>query len=77
MIVRAGTRKAVIMELIKSNSEKGRVMYVPDILELIRHGKSSWWVRNKFAPNHRFKVGRSPAWWERDAVTWLETQGAK
>jgi len=65
------------MELIKSNSEKGRVMYVRDVLELIRHAKSSWWVRNNFAPKHRFKVGRSPAWWERDAVTWLENQGAK
>lgn len=65
-------RSAASLELLKPDSGKGRVMYVRDVLELIRHGKSPWWVRNNFAPEHRFKVGRSPAWWEKDALSWLE-----
>jgi hypothetical protein len=56
---------------------KGRILFVADILELIRNAKSSWWVRNSFAPEHRFKVGRSPAWWEGDALNWLNGQRAK
>ena len=55
-------------------AERDRVLYVPDVLELIRNAKSAWWVRNHFAPEHRFKVGRSPAWWERDAIAWLEAR---
>ena len=65
------------LSLVEANSAKGRILYVPDILALIRHQKSPWWVRNCFAPNHRFKVGRSPAWWESDALKWLESQGAR
>lgn len=53
---------------------RGRLMYVPDIRALIRNAKSDWWIRTCFAPEHRFKVGRSPAWWERDAVAWLSGQ---
>ena len=61
-------------ELIKPGSGKGRLMYVRDILDLLRNEKSAWWVRNCFAPEHRFKVGRSPAWWESDAHAWLENR---
>ena len=63
------------LELLTADFGKGRVMYVRDVLELICHGKSSWWVRNNFAPEYRFKVGRSPAWWEKDALSWLDKQG--
>lgn len=65
------------IELVRADSGKGRVLYVKDILELIRHAKSAWWVRNSFAPEYRFKVGRSPAWWENDALSWLQAQGAR
>ncbi len=67
----------IIKELAADVNGKGRILFVADILELIRDAKSSWWVRNNFAPEHRFKVGRSPAWWEGDALNWLDSQRAK
>lgn len=70
----AGTERGSL-GLMKPGTEKGRVLYVRDILGLIRDEKSAWWVRNYFAPEYRFKVGRSPAWWESDAHAWLERRG--
>ena len=63
--------------LVGSDSPNDRILYVPDVLLLIRYAKSAWWVRNRFAPEHRFKVGRSPAWWESDARSWLRQRGPK
>lgn len=58
--------------------DEDQVLYVNDIVELLRHAKSAWWVRNYFAPDRRFKVGRSPAWWRKDALAWLNQRpGAK
>lgn len=51
-----------------------KLLYVPDVQALLRNGKSAWWVRNNFAPEHRIKVGRSPAWWLSDALTWLSSR---
>jgi hypothetical protein len=62
------------LSLVGSDPPEDRILYVPDVLLLIRNGKSAWWVRNRFAPEHRFKVGRSPAWWEHDAIAWLDAQ---
>lgn len=63
--------------LVGSDSRDDRILYVPDVLVLIRNAKSEWWVRNRFAPEARFKVGRSPAWWEKDALSWLRRRGGK
>ena len=65
------------LSLVASDSRDDRILYVPDILLLIRNAKSKWWVRNRFAPEARFKVGRSPAWWEKDALSWLRRRGGK
>jgi hypothetical protein len=62
------------LSLVSAETERGRLLYVPDVRELLRDAKSAWWVRNHFAPEHRFKVGRSPAWWESEAVAWLDAQ---
>ena len=63
--------------LIGADPRDDRILYVPDVLLLIRNAKSEWWVRNRFAPDARFKVGRSPAWWEKDALLWLRRGGGK
>jgi hypothetical protein len=62
---------ATPIRLIRADDKTDRILYVSDVLELLRHEKSAWWVRNHFAPELRFKIGRSPAWWESDAVAWL------
>jgi hypothetical protein len=59
------------IRLVREGDRNDRILYVPDVLELLRHEKSAWWVRKCFAPELRFKVGRSPAWWESEAVAWL------
>lgn len=73
----SGRRDATGLALVEAESQRGRMLYVRDILELIRHEKSAWWVRKKFAPDLRHKVGRSPYWWETDALAWLQNQRAK
>jgi hypothetical protein len=72
-----GSAQERVFGLVRPSSEKGRMLYVSDVIELLRNGKSAWWVRNHFAPEHRLKVGRSPAWWESDALDWLNRQGQR
>lgn len=55
-------------------AERGRMMFVPDIVELLHHKKSAWWVRNRFAPEFKRKLGRDPFWWESEATQWLDAQ---
>jgi len=61
----------------RSEGTRGRILFVSDVRELLRGGKSDWWVRNHFAPEHRFYVGRTPAWWESDALAWLDGERSK
>jgi len=63
--------------LVRSETGRGRIYYVRDAVELLGGKKSEWWVRNHFAPEHRFKVGRMPAWWEADVFAWLDAQGRR
>lgn len=65
------------LSLVGADRPGDRILYVTDVLLLIRNAKSAWWVRNRFAPELRFKVGRSPAWWESDAMSWLRDGGGK
>jgi hypothetical protein len=60
--------------LVRPDTGRGRILYVRDVVELLGNAKSEWWVRNNFAPESRFKVGRLPAWWESDAYAWLDAQ---
>ena len=53
------------------SADRGRVMYVADIFELLRGRKSHDWIKRHFAPELRWKVGRDNAWWENDALAWL------
>jgi hypothetical protein len=65
------------ISLVGSDPRDDRILYVRDVRLLLRNAKSEWWVRNRFAPEARFKVGRSPAWWEKDALSWLRRRGGK
>lgn len=52
------------------------MLFVADVVELLKHQKSAWWVRNKFAPEHKHKLGRDPYWWESDVTAWLDSEAA-
>lgn len=57
------------------------MLLVDDVLELLpkrdgRPVKGRWWVLNRFAPEHKHKLGRDAYWWESEAVAWLDRQGA-
>jgi hypothetical protein len=65
------------LSLVSSDPREDRILYVRDVRLLLRNAKSEWWVRNRFAPEARFKVGRSPAWWEKDARAWLRRRSGK
>jgi len=60
----------------KPLAERGRMLFVPDVIELLKGKKSAWWVRNCFAPDHKHKLGRDPYWWESDALRWLDSEAA-
>jgi hypothetical protein len=53
---------------------RGRLLYVDDISRLLGGRKTDWWVRHHFAPSHKRKIGRSCAWFERDALEWIDEQ---
>lgn len=60
----------------KPLAERGRMLFVGDVVDLLKGRKSAWWVRNRFAPEHKHKLGRDPYWWEADALAWLDQQAA-
>jgi hypothetical protein len=53
-------------------AERGKMLFVPDVVELLKGKKSAWWVRNRFAPEYRHKLGRDTYWWENEAMRWLD-----
>jgi len=53
---------------------RGRLLFVSDIEELLGRRKSAWWIRHRFAPSVKIKVGRDCAWYESDAYSWLDAQ---
>lgn len=67
-----------------SLAERGRILYAEDIQELYgrqprgpRAGKwrrSLQWIWANFAPQYRHKDGKTPFWFERDALQWLDEQ---
>ena len=76
------TAKRQRLELVKATEvspppARGRLMYVRDISELLGHRKSEWWIRHRFAPNVKIKIGRDCAWYESDAYSWLDAQRGK
>lgn len=73
-------------------AERGRMLYAEDVQRMFgtvttgegaarkeKPRRSLWWVRNMFAPDDRQYLGRTPFWWENDAVRWIDQQakGAK
>lgn len=48
------------------------MLFVPDVLEMLNGKKGIWWVRNRFAPDKKHKLGRDPYWWESDVRDWLD-----
>lgn len=56
--------------------QRGRMLFVPDIIDLLHGKKGAWWVRNRFAPEFRHKLGRDTYWWEAEAIAWLDRQVA-
>jgi hypothetical protein len=54
--------------------DRGRLLYVEDIDALLRGKKTPWWIRHRFAPSAKQKIGRTCAWFERDALEWIVSQ---
>jgi hypothetical protein len=61
--------------------QRGRIMYVRDIQNLIGRDeetnlfrKSTWWILNRFAPDKKKKMGRTPYWWEKDVIEALDSE---
>lgn len=61
---------------VKPLAERGRMLFVPDVVQLLQGKKSEWWVRNRFAPEKKHKLGRDPYWWETDALAALDEDAA-
>ena len=59
----------------KPLAERGRMLFVPDVVALLQGKKSAWWVRNRFAPDKKHKLGRDPYWWESQISEWLDQEG--
>jgi hypothetical protein len=61
-------------------AERGRILYAEDIQQLYgtrpngKPRKSIAWVWRTFAPEYRPKDGKTPFWWETDALRWLDAQ---
>lgn len=58
----------------KPLAERGRMLFIPDVIDLLKGKKGPWWVRNRFAPEFKHKLGRDPYWWESDCLAWLDSQ---
>lgn len=71
----AGRLRLAAARLPTPLAERGRMLFVPDIVRLLDGKKSAWWVRNRFAPEYKRKLGRDPYWWEADVQKWLDSQG--
>lgn len=56
--------------------QRGKMMFVADVVALFRGKKSEWWVRNKFAPDKKHYTGRTPYWWECDVQAALDADAA-
>lgn len=54
--------------------ERGKLLYVEDVVQLLGGKRDAWWVRHKFAPEFKRKIGGACAWWERDALFWIDRQ---
>jgi hypothetical protein len=61
-------------------AERGRMLFVNDVRELFgkdgngQYRKSAWWVRRRFAPELKHRLGRDPYWWESDIAAWMDEQ---
>lgn len=61
---------------------RGRLLSVDDVLALYPRGPggrpivSRWWVTHRFCPEGKMRFGRTIAWWERDALAWMDRQQA-
>jgi hypothetical protein len=60
----------------KPLAERGRMLFVADVVQLLQGRKSEWWVRNRFAQDKKHKLGRDPYWWECDALAALDEDAA-
>jgi hypothetical protein len=58
-------------------AERGRMMYVPDVHELLKGKRSAWWVRTQFAQDKKQYLGRTPYWWEADVLAALDAMGVR
>lgn len=60
----------------KPLAERGEMLFVPDVVALLKGKKSAWWVRNKFAPEAKHKLGRDSYWWATEVAAWLDREAA-
>lgn len=69
-------RLAAPKQEAKPLAERGKMLFVDDVVALLKNRKSAWWVRNRFAPEKKHKLGRDPYWWESDVVAFLDQDAA-
>ena len=41
-------------------ADRGRMLFIRDVIDLLKGRKGEWWVRNCFAPEYKRKLGRDP-----------------
>lgn len=62
----------------RSLEERGKILYAEDIQALYgsrpngKPRKSLKWIWAHFAPEFRHKDGKTPYWWEHDALRWWD-----
>jgi hypothetical protein len=55
-----------------SVAQHDRMLFAEDVSrELLQGRRSATWVRRRFAPEFKRRLGRSPYWFESDALAWM------
>ena len=68
------------LALVRPLADRGRVLYADDIVALYgmkpngKPRRSKDWVWRNFCPSGKHKDGRSPWWWEYEAIAWMDQQ---
>lgn len=61
---------------VRPLSERGRIYYPEDIVELYRGKRTRDWVIRHFAPEFRQKDGKLVYWWECDVTRYFDDVSA-
>lgn len=53
-------------------TQRGQLLFAADIMELLQHRVSRWWINNSFLQEKKVKIGRLNAWWEVDVLAAID-----